>query len=120
VLQATDLLVMPSLWPEPFGRVGPEAGKYAVPAVAFDLGGTPSWLSDGENGYLVRSRPPTSGGLADAITRCLADPTTHAQLRLGAARLAGRFTWAIHFSALMQVFRRVTGESELGKMGNLS
>ena len=112
LLQATDLLVVPSLWPEPFGRVGPEAGSYGVPGVAFDLGGTSSWLSDGENGVLVRSRPPSSAALADAITRCLVDPVTHAQLRAGAARLAGRFTWEIHFKALMRVFRRVVGRTD--------
>lgn len=123
LLREADLLVVPSLWPEPFGRVGPEAGHYGVPAVAFDLGGTPSWLSDGENGYLVRSRPPSSTGLVEAITRCLGDRVTHAQLRRGAARLAARFTWEAHFTALMQVFRQVTGRvsgSDNGKMGTLS
>lgn len=112
LLQATDLLVVPSVWPEPFGRVGPEAGRYGVPSVAFDLGGTPSWLNDGENGFLVRGRPPTDAALADAIVRCLADPATYAGLRAGAARLAGRFTWEVHFAALMWVFRRVVGRAD--------
>ncbi len=112
LLQATDLLVVPSLWPEPFGRVGPEAGRYGVPAVAFDLGGTPSWLTDGENGYLARGRPPTDAALADAIVRCLADPAAHARLRAGAATLASRFTWEVHFAALMRVLRRAAGRRD--------
>lgn len=49
----TDLLVMPSLWPEPFGMVGVEAGRYGVPAVAFDVGGVRAWLQDGVNGVLA-------------------------------------------------------------------
>src|SRR5262249_34246098 len=34
-----DLIVVPSLLPETFGLVGPEAGLYGVPAAAFAVGG---------------------------------------------------------------------------------
>src|SRR5205814_287330 len=37
----SDLLVVPSLWPEPFGLVGPEAGLRGVPVAAFNVGGIP-------------------------------------------------------------------------------
>src|SRR5205807_3831612 len=42
-----------SVWPEPFGMVGPDAMRYGVPVVAFDAGGIREWLQDGENGFLV-------------------------------------------------------------------
>jgi len=51
-LQAS-VLVVSSVWPEPFGLVGPEALSYGVPVVAFDAGGIREWLIDGENGFLV-------------------------------------------------------------------
>ena len=35
----SDLLVLPSLWPEPLALVGLEAGRYGLPTVAFDVGG---------------------------------------------------------------------------------
>ena len=38
---ASDLLVVPSVWPEPFGFVGPEAGLHGVPAAGFAVGGIP-------------------------------------------------------------------------------
>lgn len=104
--QQSDLLVVPSVWPEPFGMVGPEAGLYGVPAAAFAVGGIPSWLTDGVNGFLAPGNPPTAAGLTDAIVRCLVDPIVHADLRAGAARLAGRFTLENHFSALMPLLRR--------------
>ena len=50
--------MVPSIWPEPFGQVGPEAGLYGVPAAAFAVGGTPSWLTDGVNGRLAPGDPP--------------------------------------------------------------
>jgi glycosyltransferase involved in cell wall biosynthesis len=101
-----DLLVVPSIWPEPFGQVGPEAGLHGVPVAAFAVGGTPSWLTDGVNGRLAPGDPPTAEGLAAAIVACLADSAAHLRLRDGAARLAGRFTWASHFAPLMDVLAR--------------
>jgi len=46
-------LVVPSLWPEPFGIVGIEAMSYRKPVIAFDVGGISDWLEDGANGFLV-------------------------------------------------------------------
>ena len=85
-----DLLVIPSLWPEPFGLVGLEM---ELPSVAFNVGGIKDWLEDGVNGHLAAGNPPTPAGLADAILRCLADRRHHASLRRG-AREAARFQLA--------------------------
>ncbi len=54
LLRDADLLVMPSLWPEPFGLAGIEAGNLGVPAVGFALGGIPDWLIPGESGSSLR------------------------------------------------------------------
>jgi glycosyltransferase involved in cell wall biosynthesis len=99
-----DLLVLPSLWPEPFGLVGPEAGLRGVPVAAFGVGGIPDWLVDGGNGRIAHGDPPTAEGLADAIVGCLRDPSTHAAMRREAARLAQRFNMRNHLAALLDVF----------------
>ena len=109
LLENTDLLVMPSLWPEPFGSVGPAAGCHAVPAAAFAVGGIPQWLRDGVNGHLAPGHPPTPSGLADAIIKCLADPRHYADLKEGASTVAATFSMQEHIAQLTGVFRRVTG-----------
>jgi len=101
-----DLLVVPSLWPEPFGLVGPEAGLHGVPIAAFAVGGIPDWLIDGVNGCLAPGDPPNAEGLADAIVRCLGDSATYARLRRGARVMAQDFNVQNHLSALLQTFEQ--------------
>lgn len=97
------LLVVPSVWPEPFGLVGLEAAERGVPAVAFAVGGIPDWLEDAKNGHLAAANPPTSDSLAAAIIECLADPAHHARLRDGAFEVASRFSAARHMENLIAV-----------------
>jgi glycosyltransferase involved in cell wall biosynthesis len=111
LLDETDLLVVPSLWPEPFGSVGPMAAGHGVPSAAFDLGGIREWLADGVGGHLAPGDPPMPEGLAAAIVCCLADPSHHAQLRKGARRASARFTMEQHLAELMPALRRATESS---------
>ena len=103
LLDNADLLVLPSLWPEPFGQVGIEAGHRAVPVAAFAVGGINEWLIDGVNGRLAAGDPPTAEGLTDAIASCLSDPETHFRLRRGALEIAQRFSMKQHLAELLPV-----------------
>jgi len=109
-----DLLVVPSVWPEPFGLVGPEAGHRGVPAAAFAVGGIPDWLSDGVNGRVADADPPTASKLASAIAACLADRGEYERLSTGARRLAGRFTTQHHLKSLESVLQSVIQSREGG------
>jgi len=116
--RSADLLVMPSLWPEPFGLAGPEAGLHGVPAVAFATGGIPEWLCDGRNGYLAPADPPTIEGLAAAIVACLRDPARHRQMRAAAIELASRFSVERHISKLNEIFAGLTGRKTVPTVSN--
>jgi glycosyltransferase involved in cell wall biosynthesis len=102
-LDASHLLVVPSLWPEPFGMVGVEAARRGVPAVAFDVGGIAEWLLDGVTGTLV-SGPPSADALASAVDRTIGDPGRWHRMRQACLAATDRFTMASHLEALEGVF----------------
>jgi glycosyltransferase involved in cell wall biosynthesis len=108
VLRECDLLVMPSLWPEPFGLAGIEAGLFGVPVVAFATGGITDWLKDGINGALAQGNPPSTARLADAILSCIRDENFYLTLRRGAFEQAQQFQMKEHLSALLEIFERLS------------
>jgi glycosyltransferase involved in cell wall biosynthesis len=108
------LLVLPSVWPEPFGLVGLEAGLRSVPTVAFAVGGITDWLQDDVNGYLASGDPPTAENLATAILKCFDDPARYARLRRGALDVARQFKMETHLAALLNVFETTFQEHKPG------
>jgi len=102
LFRSCHLLVVPSVWPEPFGVVGVEAALEGIPAAAFAVGGIPTWLIDGVTGHLAPGDPPTAEGLARAITNCLSDGEHYSNLCRGAAKMAGRFTVQAHVVELIR------------------
>jgi glycosyltransferase involved in cell wall biosynthesis len=109
LLTTADILVMPSLWPEPFGLIGQEANRQGVPVVAYATGGIPEWLTDEVNGCLAPGNPPTVDGLADALVRCLSDRPRHRMRR--AAVVAGHSRPDdLHIAAVLDVLRDVAGD----------
>ena len=99
-MRQADLLAVPSLWPEPFGLVGIEAGCFGLPAVGYAVGGIPDWLIPGQTGELAPGDPPTVEGLAEAMARALADPEHHARLSRGAWELSKQFDTPRHLAML--------------------
>lgn len=104
-MRTVDLLAVPSVWPEPFGLVGVEAGCVGLPAVAYAVGGIPEWLVAGESGELAPGDTPEPAALAAAVERAMHDPDAWQRLRVGAWRTARRFTAAAHVAGLLAVLR---------------
>ena len=101
-----SVLVVPSVWPEPWGLIGPEAMASGLPVVAFRSGGIPEWLVHGVTGFLVESRDVA--GLASQIDRLLNDPELVRRFgSAGRSAAQARFTVQVHADALVDVFRQV-------------
>ncbi len=107
LMATADLMALPSVWPEPFGMIGLEAGHLSVPTVAFAVGGIPDWLEHGVNGMLAPAAPPTAEGLAAAVIGCL-DPVAYPRLAAGARAAAHRFSLDAHLRLLVDAIEQVT------------
>ncbi|MEM8791405.1 MAG: glycosyltransferase family 4 protein [Pseudomonadota bacterium] len=76
-----QVVVAPTVWPEPFGRVPLEAGLARRPIVAFARGGLCETIRDGVTGYLIA--PDDYPAMLTQIETLLADPALCR--RIGAA-----------------------------------
>jgi glycosyltransferase involved in cell wall biosynthesis len=65
------LVAVPSLWPDPYPFVGPEAMMRSRPVVAYASGGIPEWVIPGETGLLAPAGDIL--GLARALRQLLTD-----------------------------------------------
>ncbi|HUR56026.1 MAG TPA: glycosyltransferase family 4 protein [Gemmataceae bacterium] len=104
-MRAADLLAVPSVWPEPFGLVGVEAGCVGLPAVGYAVGGIPDWLEPGVSGESAPGDRPDPRELAAAIVRALADPDHWQRLRVGAWETARRFSPEAHMERLLPILQ---------------
>lgn len=66
-----DIVVVPSIWPEPVGLVVPEALRFGNAVVVFDSGGLAEWSRFG--GQLQIAPDGDVNGLAEALRRTAAD-----------------------------------------------
>jgi len=62
-------VVMPSIWPEPFGRIPVEANRLGVPAVVSSAGGLPETIVDGATGYIFKANDVND--LAEKVMKVL-------------------------------------------------
>lgn len=72
IYNSADVVVFPSEWQEPFGRISIEALACGTPVVTTRVGGIPEVVDDEETGLLVE--PGNATALADAVLRLLNDP----------------------------------------------
>lgn len=86
IYAALDVAVIPSLYPEPFGRVSVEAQSCGTAVICTDAGGLPETLSPGVSGLLVPKGDPAR--LAEAILELVRDRDRRQSMALAGRQFA--------------------------------
>lgn len=91
-------VVVPSLWPEPFGRVVIEAAAYGTPAIVGNTGGLPELVADGVTGFIVpRGSAAAIAGAVGALHPDMREASRNAFMR--------RFAAPVVTPRLIEVYR---------------
>lgn len=110
-LAEASVLVMPSVWPEPFGLVGIEAHAAGRPVIASATGAVSDWLEDGVSGLLVSPGAPPA--LAAALNELLGDPARQQAMgEAGRRSVERRFSPERHVSELLLAYGRARANWE--------
>lgn len=110
VYRALDVFVLPSVKPEPFGRVTVEAMTQGLAVIGTNHGGTIELIEDGVTGMLVPPSDP--GSLADAIELLLADRSLREEIGRAAAIFAKQnFDLARHGDRMRNVISELVAPS---------
>jgi glycosyltransferase involved in cell wall biosynthesis len=118
LLRKFDVLLLPSIWPEPFARVLLEGMIAGLVVVATPTGGTPEIVMDGENGLLFRPGNPED--LAQKIVGLVDDSESHRKLaEAGKQTIMERFTIAIMMDDIENFLQDVINVSITQKTGQL-
>lgn len=98
-----NIILMPSIWPESFGKVGVEAMSVGRPVIASHVGGIPEWLIDGKTGYLVEPGNPYI--LADKVIKLFRDTNLLLQMSLDACNHAKLFSVKQQSQKIEQIYK---------------
>jgi len=102
---ASDVLVLPSKdKSEGFGLVLLEANAVGKPVIGTAVGGIPSVIRDGYNGFLVPPNRPEE--LAHAIKRVLTDDRMRSQMGKNGRAFAEQHDWSIVAEQTENLYRR--------------
>lgn len=86
-----DVLIVSSLWKEPFGRIVAEAMRYGIPVIAAESGGITENIVDGENGFLYEASNEVE--LAEKINLIAADEPMRLRMANYAKEYASKFSF---------------------------
>jgi len=107
------VLVVPSLWFEPFGMVVVEAMALGVPVIASRIGGLPCVVDEGVTGLLFEAGAPDD--LERQVRRLWEDPQLCNQLGSeGRQKVMREYSEDVYFHNLMAVYQTAIQRSRTG------
>lgn len=105
-----DIIIAPSVKPEPFGRVIIEAMAFSKPVIATNLGGPAEIVLDSETGYLIDPSSPTQ--IADRIIHLIRNEKLRNRFgQSGLKRVRDYFTIERCVIQIEQIYDRLSNKN---------
>ena len=105
-MRRARMVVVPSVWAEPFGLVALEPQGLGTPVIASRIGGLSEVLVHGQTGLYVE--PEDIEGLAYAMQRLWDDPEEARRMgKLGKRRFKSNYSVSQHMSKIMAVYKEL-------------
>lgn len=106
IVDSADFGILPSIWPEAFGYVGPEMLSRGLPVLASNLGAMPDYVMHKTNGLLFD--PGTPGALEGSLRQLVEDANLRKKLWHGAARGERRYLdMDQHVAKLLNIYGEI-------------
>jgi len=105
LLTKVDVLIVPSLWHEPFGRIIIEAYAHGVPVIGSRRGGIPEIIEEKKTGFLFDPNCPED--LEAEIKRFIQDRTLAIRMRANVLKKAQEFLPEKIISEYLKVYHEV-------------
>ena len=99
-----DVLVVPSIWYETFGRVILEAFNFGVPVICSNIGGMPELIADNYNGVLFEAGDMDS--LQKVILKLIAFPEKLKMMKINACETAKKYPFSKSVDALIEIYNK--------------
>lgn len=102
LMKDATALIIPSEWPEPFGRVVIEAFAVGTPVIASDIGGLSEIVEEGRTGYLFD--PGSALSLRAAVKKLQNSPDLNAMRRSCRREFEDRYTAERNYELLISIY----------------
>jgi len=106
IVSSADFGIVPSLWHETYGYVGPEMLSRGIPLIVSSTGAMVEYVEDGKNGFIFD--PEKDGSLRFVVERILTDKSLRAELRSRTLRSYGKFkSFRDHLSDVESLYHEI-------------
>jgi len=102
--QNSDIIIFPSIWPEPLGRIPLEAISSSKPIIASNIGGIPEIVNE-KTGILVK--PNDKEELTKAILKLIKDKNLRLRLGKEANKLYDKFSQENFVRKMIDIYHQI-------------